>query len=926
MAQITSLQDLPAAIQRFMQTGEGDAALRHFQGTETAWGASVELLTQAQPESVLLFAANTLLQKSKSASKRPAAFCQQALTAVLGRADQVCPNARSLLLGGGAILATSHSAIIGQLFQTPAFVALTPISKICLLGYVGQEASESSASTLNDAVQGHIRVTVMPATIRFVLDGLGSAGGPALAVESLKCLEKWASGNGSIAREVDLGFLVQSGLLEPVLAGLGNASYFAATAAVLTAVSSSLVAAAQLDGVASRVLPTLAALAPTYQQAVKAGAEEWCSNFVVMIVAAGASLGNEISKGSKSRHAASVVAFLQLMVGCVNNPRLPISEETHEFWSTLCGTCKITDPALGTALYTQVAQTVLNRCAFPTTFTTWDDVDGSLDEDEFDHYRRSTQNLLQDIATFMLDPLIQTAVGLVAKGGWQNIEIGLFLMGGISESAMPRARGRGTARPALTPGVQKALEVCFRAAFATQQGGGAAHPMSVRSALYFIGQYAFALPAVPPLLVSVKQFLVAAFQVPATVEAASLTFRYFSTACGAQLAADADADVNNWIQLVTRCTYGKEDVKSSVPAVEGMMRIILLSKQDQIVRRITALIQPLIAIFRQATEATVVNKEVTDTILAGIRTLVPIIRRTDVMDSVKAESHPIPHLITAMWSDLGRLQTLYTAVAPVGNKAVLEGLCDVYDGIIHAGKQSCLAAIPNIVQASVAILDRTSETFALKPISSAIELHASNAELQPSFTQLLDSLFAKVQAKVGTVRPFPSDAAELLAGLLQVGFKAALFVPTALGQTKSFVPLMELTTIGITSEHRGLFTQSCTLLITLAKRRVPAALAWFRASGMGNLHVVLLSIVQALAGTAPLESIGKISALLYELLAVVGAAVSIDVIARAFQHKSMVRQQVTDAERAEFAAGLVSTTEIKQFVLLCKKMSGAYRR
>lgn len=524
------------------------------------------------------------------------------------------------------------------------------------------------------------------------------------------------------------------------------------------------------------------------------------------------------------------------------------------------------------------------------------------------------------------DPLMQTAIEFVGKGGWQNVEIGLFLMGAIADSAMPRAGRRGAARPALTPSVQKALEVCFRAAFATQQGGSAAHLMSVRSALYFIGQYARALPAVPLLLVSVKQFLIAAFRMPNTVDAASLTFRFFSRACGAQLAAATDADVNNWIQLITQATYGTGHTNSSVPAVEGMMGIILLSTQEQIARRILALVRPIIEIFRKVTAASVGNKEVGEVILAGIQTLVPIIRRTDVMDSVKVESHPIPQLITAMWADLGRLQTLYAAVPPAGNKAVLGGLCEVYDAVMHAGKQSCRVAIPNIIQASMAVLDRTSERFAFKPLSSAIELHWNDTELSSSFTPLLDSLFAKVNTKVGAARPIPSDAADFLAGFLELVFRATIFVPAALGQTKSYVALMELTTSGITSEHRSLFTASCMLLITVVKKQLPAAMAWLQANEMNNLHVVTLSVLQALAGTAPLESIDKISTLLFDLLTVVGAAIAKGQIARALQHTSMVRPQVTDAERAEFAAGLAPSTAKKQFMLLCKKVSGAYRR
>ena len=42
------------------------------------------------------------------------------------------------------------------------------------------------------------------------MDGLKGQGGAALAVESLKCLEKWASGNGAIACEIDLGFLMRA--------------------------------------------------------------------------------------------------------------------------------------------------------------------------------------------------------------------------------------------------------------------------------------------------------------------------------------------------------------------------------------------------------------------------------------------------------------------------------------------------------------------------------------------------------------------------------------------------------------------------------------------------------------------------------------------------------------------------------------------
>jgi hypothetical protein len=66
---------------------------------------------------------------------------------------------------------------------------------------------------------------------------------------------------------------------------------------------------------------------------------------------------------------------------------------------------------IGPTLYTKVVQAVLQRCTFPATFTSWEEEE-ELDEDEFFAYRRSTSNLLMNIATFMLDGLVDMVSNL----------------------------------------------------------------------------------------------------------------------------------------------------------------------------------------------------------------------------------------------------------------------------------------------------------------------------------------------------------------------------------------------------------------------------------------------------------------------------------------------------------------------------------
>jgi hypothetical protein len=148
--------------------------------------------------------------------------------------------------------------------------------------------------------------------MKFVLDGLGGAGGAAMVVEALKCLEKWsdfAEPDGFTGTR-GLGFLITQGMLDAVLAGLGQQATFAAAAAVISALSVGQVSSEHLDAVSSRLFPTFVALGPTYIAAAEAGAEEWCSTFVVMVVAAAASLGDEIAKGQQSTVALFVVVCI----------------------------------------------------------------------------------------------------------------------------------------------------------------------------------------------------------------------------------------------------------------------------------------------------------------------------------------------------------------------------------------------------------------------------------------------------------------------------------------------------------------------------------------------------------------------------------------------------------------------------------------
>jgi hypothetical protein len=186
--------------------------------------------------------------------------------------------------------------------------------------------------------------------------------------------------------------------------------------------------------------------------------------------------------------------------------------------------------------------------------------------------------------------------------------------------------------------MQESLGICFQAAFSTQQAGASAHPMGVVSALDFMGKYARALTGQADLLNSVKQFLAAAFQVPTTVDAASQAFRYVCQACVGQLAVDPGLD--ELIALITRSTFGAGNATSAIPAVEGIMPIILQSAAEHRVSRVQALVLPLITIFRQVTEANIANKQLSVIVLASVSILARIIKYMDNMEPPVSASSP----------------------------------------------------------------------------------------------------------------------------------------------------------------------------------------------------------------------------------------------------------------------------------------------
>jgi hypothetical protein len=157
-----------------------------------------------------------------------------------------------------------------------------------------------------------------------------------------------------------------------------------------------------------------------------------------------------------------------------------------------------------------------------------------------------------------------------------------------------------------------------------------------------------------------------------------------------------------------------------------------------------------------------------------------------------ADQHPVPQLIAAMWPDLVRLQALYLAVK---DKAVLETISEVYCAILHAGKTTCRSAIPDLIAACVGMLDGMAEPFALTPLTTTLELHGADPEFQPSFTQLLDNIFLRVRAMVGAAIPFTPEAADLLAGLLHLVFRALIFSSHSLSQTTQFVSMIELVSL-----------------------------------------------------------------------------------------------------------------------------------
>lgn len=436
---------------------------------------------------------------------------------------------------------------------------------------------------------------------------------------------------------------------------------------------------------------------------------------------------------------------------------------------------------------------------------------------------------------------------------WQAVEAVLFQLSCISNELAPQRQGimrrvsslRGAST--VSPLAASALSEVF-GHMLTSTSDPCAHPLCRAATFRLAAAYTGWLSSDPGALETVLHLAVEALAAPPAVS--ERTLAPCAANFVAQIGRDAGAQLAKLDQLldgllgvlphVLNATRQSDTAhKTGVLLIEGVARAVGFSNAEKLLARLAVLVGPLTIQLRAATAGGDSAAPEAVRVLHLLRSTVQFLNASTRSVQQSAQ-HPVLTIIEQVWPDVSGCAAAFCANAEVSS-AVSELLQMTLRSADVAVVGSLLAPVGELVIGSNEAAPLSAGWLELLVV--VVEVCGRQATASPAAAEsgpaLLEQLSRLVRTVVGRTLAAVSTtdaggAAQAVEGVLDVGFRCALFCPSALRDSEVANGLLELAVACLGMDQRGPLRSACMLLGRLCQdigrggsSSLPAVSEWF---------------------------------------------------------------------------------------------------
>lgn len=469
---------------------------------------------------------------------------------------------------------------------------------------------------------------------------------------------------------------------------------------------------------------------------------------------------------------------------------------------------------------------------------------------------------------------------------WQGLETVLFELSCINNELAPQRqgimrrvsslRGASTVSPMAAAALSEVFGHMLRRDISASEP--CAHPLCRAATFRLAAAYAAWIGNNSVALETALHFAIEALAAPPGVAGRSLA--PCAAAFVAQIGRDAGSNLAKSDQLLdgligvlpqVLSATGQSDTaqKTGVLLIEGVARAVGFSDAEKLMRRLAVLVGPLSAQLQAATTAgeSAVSEAVR--VLELLRSTIQYLNASSKSVQQSAQ-HPLLVIIEQVWPDIAGCASAFCA-SPEVSSAVSELLQMTLRSADAAAVGTILAPVGELIIASNGAAPLSAGWLEL--LTTVVEVCGRQATASPAAAEsgiaLLEQLSRLVRAVVGQTLAAvggtdAGGAAQAVEGLLDVGFRCALFCPTALRDPEVANGVLELAVACLAMDQRGPLRSACMLLGRLCQdisrggaSALPAIGEWFiGAEKVGGIRSVF-SIFCAAAQTSSQESLPR---------------------------------------------------------------------
>ena len=468
---------------------------------------------------------------------------------------------------------------------------------------------------------------------------------------------------------------------------------------------------------------------------------------------------------------------------------------------------------------------------------------------------------------------------------WQMVEAVLFELSCISSELAPKRqgimrrvsslRGASTVSPMAAGALAEVFGHMLRRVSASEP---CAHPLCRAATFRLAAAYAGCLCNESTALETALHFAIEALATPPVVASRSLA--PCAASFVAQIGRDAGAQLAKNDQLLDGLlgvlpqvldATGQSDTgqQTGVLLIEGVARAVGFSDAGKLMRRLAVLVGPLSTQLRAAAAGGDSAVPEAVRVLQLVRSTVQYLNASTKSVQLSGQ-HPLVTIIEQVWPDVAGCASAFCTNSEV-SFAVSELLQMTLRSADAATVGAILAPVGELVVASNGAAPLSAGWLEL--LTTVVEVCGRHATASPAAAEsgpaLLEQLSRLVRTVVGqTLMALsgtdPGDAAPAIEGILDVGFRCALFCQVALRDSEVANGLLELAVACLAMDQRGPLRSACMLLGRLCQdvlrggaSALPAVGQWFVGTETHGGIRSAFSMFRAATETSSRESLPK---------------------------------------------------------------------